>query len=164
MERDKGIEPSPPPWQGGVLPLYESRPLRTQQNELTLYSTRPRSPQDLTGASSVLTKRPGVARFVGTPTVVWGLIDFHDARCLHDRRLLLAFGKAFGTFTVDIHPGELLTVVIVDSNLPVAMLTTAILVKPGRLLGTLLFHDGLAPRKPEYSQALTASRKYQVVS
>jgi hypothetical protein len=25
MERDKRIELSPPPWQGGVLPLYESR-------------------------------------------------------------------------------------------------------------------------------------------
>ena len=25
MERDKGIEPSPRPWQGRVLPLYESR-------------------------------------------------------------------------------------------------------------------------------------------
>ena len=31
MERDKGIEPSPPPWQGGVLPLYESRN-RSQSN------------------------------------------------------------------------------------------------------------------------------------
>jgi hypothetical protein len=28
MERDKGIEPSPRPWQGRVLPLYESRRLR----------------------------------------------------------------------------------------------------------------------------------------
>lgn len=26
LERDKGIEPSPRPWQGRVLPLYESRP------------------------------------------------------------------------------------------------------------------------------------------
>jgi hypothetical protein len=25
LERDKRIELSPPPWQGGVLPLYESR-------------------------------------------------------------------------------------------------------------------------------------------
>ena len=25
LERDKGIEPSPRPWQGRVLPLYESR-------------------------------------------------------------------------------------------------------------------------------------------
>ena len=38
MERDKGIEPSPPPWQGGVLPLYESRDTGTARQYL-IYST-----------------------------------------------------------------------------------------------------------------------------
>ena len=32
LERDKGIEPSPPPWQGGVLPLYESREPKGETN------------------------------------------------------------------------------------------------------------------------------------
>jgi hypothetical protein len=33
MERDKGIEPSPRPWQGRVLPLYESRLYRLQNSQ-----------------------------------------------------------------------------------------------------------------------------------
>jgi hypothetical protein len=40
LERDKGIEPSPRPWQGRVLPLYESRKPELP-NRLTIYSTQP---------------------------------------------------------------------------------------------------------------------------
>src|ERR1700683_4018880 len=38
MERDKGIEPSPPPWQGGVLPLYESRELNCSATAFSFIS------------------------------------------------------------------------------------------------------------------------------
>src|SRR5579864_5463325 len=37
MERDEGIEPSPRPWQGRVLPLYESR-----KNEFTFIACGPK--------------------------------------------------------------------------------------------------------------------------
>jgi hypothetical protein len=36
MERDKRIELSPPPWQGGVLPLYESRNQQLTENQRLL--------------------------------------------------------------------------------------------------------------------------------
>ena len=39
LERDKGIEPSPRPWQGRVLPLYESRLQETAQ-QLNIYNMR----------------------------------------------------------------------------------------------------------------------------
>ena len=44
MERDKGIEPSPRPWQGRVLPLYESR-----ENEFIFIACRP-EPNKLSSA------------------------------------------------------------------------------------------------------------------
>jgi hypothetical protein len=41
LERDEGIEPSPRPWQGRVLPLYESR-----EKRIYIYST-PRKPEQV---------------------------------------------------------------------------------------------------------------------
>jgi hypothetical protein len=41
LERDKGIEPSPRPWQGRVLPLYESREPEFHNRQI-IYSTQPR--------------------------------------------------------------------------------------------------------------------------
>jgi hypothetical protein len=38
MERDNRIELSPPPWQGGVLPLYESRRGRELRSDVS-YNT-----------------------------------------------------------------------------------------------------------------------------
>jgi len=57
-------------------------------------------------------------------------VDFHDAGCFHDRRFLLAFGKVLGAFAINVHARELLTVVVVHRNLPVAMLTPAVPVEP----------------------------------
>ena len=47
MERDEGIEPSPRPWQGRVLPLYESR-----ENEFTFIACGPK-PNKLSSAASL---------------------------------------------------------------------------------------------------------------
>src|SRR5580692_3144474 len=46
VERDKGIEPSPRPWQGRVLPLYESR-VRKTSRQAFIYSMAYGAGQDL---------------------------------------------------------------------------------------------------------------------
>src|SRR6202034_3497262 len=48
MERDKGIEPSPRPWQGRVLPLYESR-VRKTSRQAFIYSMAYGAGQDIAG-------------------------------------------------------------------------------------------------------------------
>jgi hypothetical protein len=125
LERDKRIELSPPPWQGGVLPLYESRPGKRIE---CFYSTRLADRQvsrdlALLGWSGRLTRRRKIPR---------ESINFEDTRCFHDRRFFLPLGEALGALAVDVHTRELLAIVIVNGDLPVAVLAAAISTKaPG---------------------------------
>jgi hypothetical protein len=85
------------------------------------------------------------------------LINFHDTRGFHDGRFLLALGKALGAFAINIHAPKFLAVVVVDGDLPMAMLASAVALKPaGTLvrfwLGTLFFHDGVALNAPDYKK------------
>ena len=61
------------------------------------------------------------------------LVHFHDAGCLHDRRLLLALGEALGTLAIDIDARKFLAVVIVHGDLPMLVFAPPILVKPAGL-------------------------------
>jgi hypothetical protein len=136
MERDKRIELSPPPWQGGVLPLYESR---VPQNYPQIFITcRPPALKcaracfaqeaDARKADAPLRqneKRPNFAAKLAAR-----LIDFHDTRRFHDRRLLLAFGKPFGPLAIDVHAPELFAVMVVHGDLPMAVLAPAVALKP----------------------------------
>jgi hypothetical protein len=149
LERDKGIEPSPPPWQGGVLPLYESR---ERQSEQVLIACGREAEQALVRVAHacVVPARPtrrttcttqkliaetGIDRRckgLGHPLTNGRselLIHFEDARRLDDRRFLLPLGKAHRAITVDIDAGKSLAVVIVDGDLPVAVPAPAIFVK-----------------------------------
>src|ERR1700722_5221615 len=51
LERDKGIEPSPRPWQGRVLPLYESR-VRKLRARLLFIEWRTKPDKTLRGLCS----------------------------------------------------------------------------------------------------------------
>jgi hypothetical protein len=64
MERDKGIEPSPPPWQGGVLPLYESRN-RSQSNCCLFIARAKEAKQAATQRCSDLETLPRCFRILG---------------------------------------------------------------------------------------------------
>jgi len=72
------------------------------------------------------------------------LVDFQDARRLHHRRFLLAIGEALGAFPINVNARELFAVVIVHSDLPVAMFASSVLGESAGLPTPLLFHDGLA--------------------
>ena len=69
------------------------------------------------------------------------LADLEHARCLHNGRLPLPFGK-FGRFcAVRINTGKSLAVFIKDRNLPVSMLAPFVLAE----LGAFSFFQGLYP-------------------
>jgi hypothetical protein len=61
----------------------------------------------------------------------FGLIDFEDPGGLDHWRLLLTFGEALGTVAVDIDASELFAVVVVDGDLPMAVLTSAVGLETG---------------------------------
>src|SRR5262249_2765049 len=98
MERDEGIEPSPRPWQGRVLPLYESR-----ENEFIFIAcgrTRKQASQ-----AKRFRRLPGIRTrprcFHVHSSKKWKsrrLVDFLDAGGLHDRRAALALGKPCSPF------------------------------------------------------------------
>lgn len=158
MERDKRIELSPPPWQGGVLPLYESRLRSNDAPTQNIYSMALTEGQERAGNANPERKTAENSdrrerKRPGRKKPAKRLIDFHDARCFHDRRFLLAFGKPLRTFAVNIDARELFAVVIVHGDLPVAMFTPSILVEPA---GTLFFCPGFRLRFLHDEMALDA--------
>ncbi len=58
-------------------------------------------------------------------------VDFDDTGALNDGRFFLPFGKVLCALAIDINSRELFTVVIVDGDLPMAMLSPAVLVETG---------------------------------
>jgi hypothetical protein len=91
------------------------------------------------------------------------LINFHDTRGFNDGRFLLALGKTLGAFAINIDAAELLAVVVIDGDLPMAMLASAIALKPARTLisfwlGTLFFHGGVALNAPDYKNLISVAQ------
>jgi hypothetical protein len=134
MERDNRIELSPPPWQGGVLPLYESR----IRSDFAVRSFIARTSAPSKAAHNVQAMISEVTDFTRS-------VDFHYACALDDGRFFLPFGEILGALTVDINASELLSVMVVNSHLPMAVLSPAVLVELGRTPCLLLRHDCIAP-------------------
>jgi hypothetical protein len=160
MERDKRIELSPPPWQGGVLPLYESRlrsdpvlPVAFIACSIPTNKTRTEAKgTDREGVHPLRQRVPGFQ--VEKPAS--RLIHFQNSSRFHHRRLLLAFGEPFGAFAIDVYATELLAVVVIHCDLPVSVFASSVLVEPAGALGSgfclrrLLFHDGLDLNARDY--------------
>ena len=68
------------------------------------------------------------------------LVNFHDARRLHHRRLLLPLRKLLRALAINVHAGEFLAVRVVNSNLPVVMLAPLIVTHSAGFLGLGFFH------------------------
>jgi hypothetical protein len=147
LERDEGIEPSPRPWQGRVLPLYESRKKR-----IYIYSMPFRREQVLASASlpqlskELGTRPPNPSRTIGAPqprrnpqTNAPSLINFHDAGGFHHRRSPLPLGETRGSLAVDIDARKLLAVLVVDRYLPVTVLSAPVPPHAAGLAGTFRF-------------------------
>jgi hypothetical protein len=143
MERDKGIEPSPRPWQGRVLPLYESRVREQLRDVLNFYSMPPACEQGPARSGFLrdgthIPLRPS-ARLSG-PTA--RLIYFHDASGFDDRRLLLALRKSRCPVAINIDARKLLAIAVIDGHLPMPVLAPFVAVESAAFLRLLLFHDG----------------------
>jgi hypothetical protein len=154
VERDKGIEPSPRPWQGRVLPLYESRSIAIAATPVEFIPRR-RHPDKASNEASCArikwdTTAATTARARET-LVPASLIHFEDASSFHDRRFLLARGKALGAIAIDIHSGKLLAIIVIHGYLPVAVFASAIPLHAVRLLCPSLFQVN-GPQTSELSQ------------
>ncbi len=68
------------------------------------------------------------------------LIHFHDARRLHYRGLFLPFREFLRAFPINVHAREFLAVRVIDSYLPVMMLTAFVVPHPAGFLWLGFFH------------------------
>ena len=142
LERDNRIELSPPPWQGGVLPLYESRKTKDlDRHEFITWQRKAHKALQRTRPCKLLLVviSPPRRGYVVS-------IHFHDAGSFHNGRLLLPLGKALGPFPINVYPGKFLAVVIVNGDLPVLMLAPAVAMKPAGFTALFLFHRAHPPR------------------
>jgi hypothetical protein len=144
MERDKGIEPSPRPWQGRVLPLYESRVRKLFRDVLNFYSTPPACEQGpaRSGSPYARTHAPRADQPAFAVRLA-RLIDFHDPSGFNDRRLLLALCKPRGALAINVHTGKFLAIAVIDGYLPMPVLASLVAVESAALFPLLLFHDGV---------------------
>ena len=128
-----------------------------------------RSRSDKCGAAARFTTRADGFRLPRRSIQFFGerlaarLINFHDTRGFNDGRFLLALGKTLGAFAINIDAAELLAVVVIDGDLPMAMLAPAVALKPaGTLvrfwLGSLFFHGGMALNAPDYKNLISAAQ------
>jgi hypothetical protein len=69
------------------------------------------------------------------------LIHFGDASGLYHRRLLLTFGKVLGAFSINVHTGKLLAVLVDHGDFPMTMLAPAVPVYVVGLLCLFSLHE-----------------------
>src|SRR5271167_497395 len=77
----------------------------------------------------------------------WGKersVHFHDARCFHNRRFLLALRKARRPLAINVDARELFPVVIIDGYLPMPVFAPAVTAIAAGL-AWLLLHDVISP-------------------
>jgi len=84
-------------------------------------------------------------------------VYLNDTRALNDGRFFLPLGEVFGALAVDINAREFFTVVVIDGDLPVAVLSPAVLVETGRIPSFLLAHDIFRP--PSAAGNMASSRR-----
>ena len=118
-----GLEPTPGPWQGPVLPLYYGRP---NQRNFNTSAFRRQDPSRIEAERSGLANTPSDLGFPGQVILgackTMGSADLKDAGGLYDRRLSLPLSKFGGLFPVRVHASKSLSVLVKHSHLPVFVL------------------------------------------
>jgi hypothetical protein len=88
-----------------------------------------------------------------------GLVNFHDARRLHYRGLLLPLGKLLRALAINVHAREFLAVRVIDSYLPVMMFAPFIVAHSAGFLGLGFSHVDQPPRGFATMAILRRARK-----
>jgi hypothetical protein len=132
MERSMGLEPTPGPWQGPVLPLYYDRPetgklYHVIRAATRSYRARKNTPNTLQWARASYDALSWIAR----NSALFDLADLKHARCLYDGRFPLPFSELGGFGTVCINTGKFLSVFVKNRNLPVLVLASSVFAELG---------------------------------
>lgn len=72
-------------------------------------------------------------------------VDLDDTGAFNDGRFFLPFGEVLGALAVDIDARKFFTVVVINGDLPVAVLSPAVPLETGGIPSFLLTHDDFSP-------------------
>jgi hypothetical protein len=150
-----GLEPTPGPWQGPVLPLYYGRPNHRDFNMPAFWRQDP-SGTEINNVPVNTPLRPGLPGHPLRTCKTVGSADLQYSRGFYDRRFSLPLGKLGGLFPVRIHASKPLPVLVKHCDLPVFVLPPPILPELGAFPCGFGFGHGL-----NISMTLHA-RKYQL--
>jgi hypothetical protein len=118
-----GLEPTPGPWQGPVLPLYYDRPKHKNSNTIDLAATRSARLGNWLWVHVPKHGFEAICDWESTPNlsllIYGGLPDLQHTRSLNDGGLPLAIGKFDCLGAVSIHASEPFAILVKDGDLPV---------------------------------------------
>ena len=147
MERPMGLEPTPGPWQGPVLPLYYGRPNQRNSNTSAFRRQEPGGIEvDVALTHTPTTLRPersGILFRGSEGRRTMGSADLQYPRGLHDGRLSLPLGELGGLFLVRIDARESLAIFVKYGDLPMLMFSPPIFPKLGMFSCGFCFGHGL---------------------
>jgi hypothetical protein len=138
-----GLEPTPGPWQGPVLPLYYGRPNQENSNTPANWRQDPRGVKITKGPAHTRVQRSLHCRASLNSDKKVGSADLQHPRGFYDGRLPLPLGKFGGLFPVCIHACKPLPVLVKHSHLPVLVLAPPIFPQLGAFPCGFGFGHGL---------------------
>jgi hypothetical protein len=126
-----GLEPTPGPWQGPVLPLYYGRSNQRNSNTPAICRQDPRGAEinNLPARAPMGRCPSGQASLQARKTM--GSADLQYSRGFYDGRLSLPLGEFGGLFPVRIHAGKAFPVLVKHSYLPMLVFAPSIFTELG---------------------------------
>src|SRR5690348_17260410 len=106
VERPMGLEPTPGPWQGPVLPLYYGRSNQRNFNTPAIRRQDPRGTEINTLPVRAPMGRCLLGQASSQTRKAMGSADLQNPRGFYDGRFALPLGEFGGLFPVRIHAGK----------------------------------------------------------
>jgi hypothetical protein len=131
-----GLEPTPGPWQGPVLPLYYDRPGTGKLYHVIRAATRSyRDRKKHTSHNYIAHAGYDAQSWIVRNSALSDLADLKHARSFNDGRFPLPFSELGGFGTVCIYTSEFLSVLVKNRHLPMLVLAPSVFSQ----LGTFSF-------------------------
>jgi hypothetical protein len=138
-----GLEPTPGPWQGPVLPLYYGRPNHRNSNTPAIRRQDLRGIQIAKRLANTPEERRGSGQASRQDPKTMGSPDLQYSSGFYDGRFTLPLGKFGGLFPVCIHAGKPFSVLVKHSHLPMLVFAPSIFSELGTFSCGFGFGHGL---------------------
>ena len=126
-----GLEPTPGPWQGPVLPLYYDRPETGKLYHVIRAATRSYRARKAHLIHCIKRASCDALSRIARNSALFDLADLKHARSFYDGRFPLPFSELGGFSTVCINTSKFLSVLVKNCYLPVLVLASFVFAELG---------------------------------